>query len=122
MVKARWVYLLALALMAIGYGFGYTLGYTELGYGLMHVGGLGSLGFLACGVGHMAQKKGYRFWPTFIFALSSSILIGTVGAYLVPPVGDEGRPAACGGSLSLVIALIFLVVWALKKRRAEAVL
>ena len=122
MVKAKWVYLLALALMAIGYGFGYALGYTALGYGLMHVGGLGSLGLLACGVGHMAQKKGYRYWPAFIFALSSSILIGTVGAYLVPPVGYEGRPAACGGSLSLVIALIFLVVWALKKRRAEAVL
>ena len=40
---------------------------------------------------------------------------------LVPPVGDEGRPAACGGSLSLVVALVFLVVWAIKKRRVEVV-
>ena len=32
MVKAGWVYLLALALMAIGYGFGYALGYTALSY------------------------------------------------------------------------------------------
>ena len=121
MIMARRVCLLTLILMVVGYGFGYALGYTTLGYGLMHIGGLGSLGLLACGVGYIAHRKGYRYWPAFSFALSSSILIGTIGAYLVPPVGDEGRPAACGGSLSLVIALVFLVVWAIKKRRVEVV-
>ncbi len=121
MVIARRVCLLALTLMLFGFGFGYALGYTTLGYGLMHIGGLGSLGLLACGVGYIAHKKGYRYWPAFSLALTSSILIGTIGAYLIPPVGDEGRPAACGGSLSLVIALVFLVVWAIKKRRVGVV-
>jgi hypothetical protein len=121
MIMARRVCLFTLVLIVVGYGFGYALGYTTLGYGLMHIGGLGSLGLLASGVGYIAHRKGYRYWPAFSFALSSSILIGTIGAYLVTPVGDEGRPAACGGSLSLVIALVFLVVWAIKKRRVEAV-
>ena len=121
MVIARRICLLALVLTVAGFGFGYALGYTALGYGLMHVGGLGSLVLLACGVGHIAYNKGFSYWSAFSFALSSSVLIGTIGAYLVPPVGDEGRPAACGGSLSLVIALVFLVVWAIKKRRVETV-
>jgi len=120
MVMTRRICLLALALMVVGFGLGYALGYTALGYGLMHIGGLGSLGLLACGAGHIAQKKGYKYWTAFSFSLSSSVLIGTIGAYLVPPVGGEGRPAACGGSLSLVVAFVFLVVCAIKKRRVEA--
>ena len=120
MVMAKQVYQLALTLMVVGFGLGYTLGYNALGYGLMHVGGLGSLSLLACGVGHVALKKDYRYWPAFALALTSSILIGTIGAYLVPPIGDEGRPAACGGSLSIVVALVFLVVWIIKKQRVEA--
>ena len=111
--------LLSLAFLIIGFGCGYALGYTAFGYVLLHIGGLGSLGFLASGVGYIARKKGYGYWQAFSLALSSSILLGTIGAYLVPPVGGEGRPAACGGSVSLVVLLAFMVVWAIKKQRRE---
>lgn len=121
MAVARKVCLLSLGLLVVGFGCGYALGYTSLGYGLMHLGGLGSLSLLACGSGYIAEKKGFGFWSAFFITLSGSALIGTVGAYLVPPVGGEGRPAACGGSLSLVIALAYLIFWAVRKQRVEAV-
>ena len=107
------------ALMVVGFGCGYALGYTMLGYLLMHIGGLGSLGLLACGVGSIARSKGYGYWPAFNIALSSSVLIGAVGAFLVPPVEGDGRPAACGGSLSLAIALVILAFWGAMKTRVD---
>ena len=114
------VLFISLALVVFGYGSGYALGYTALGYVLMHVGGLGSIGLLASGVGYIAQRKGYRYWPAFILTLSSSVLLGTIGAFLVPPAAGESRPAACGGSLSLIVALVFLAVWSIRKHRGEA--
>ena len=111
--------LISAALLIIGFGCGHALGYTTLGYVLLHIGGLGSLGVLATCAGYIARRKGYRYWPVFSTALSSSILLGAIGAYLVPPVEGEGRPAACGGSLSLFVALVFLVVWAIKKQKGE---
>ncbi len=117
---AKNVCLISLALLLIGFGCGYALGYTAIGYVLLHIGGLGALGLLASGAGNLACRRGYRYWRVFSLSLSSSILLGTIGAYLVPPAAGEGRPAACGGSLSLVVALVFLVVWAIRKRIGEA--
>jgi len=114
------VFFISLALVVFGYGIGYALGYTSLGYALMHVGSLGSIGLLAGGVGYIAQRKGYRYWPACILTLSSSILLGTIGAYLVTPAAGESRPAACGGSVSLIVALAFIAVWSIRKHRVEA--
>ena len=109
--------LLSLALLVAGFGCGYAVGHNVFGYVLFHLGGLGSLGLLASGVGCIARKKGYGYWRVFLFAFSSSVLLGTAGAFLVPPVGAEGRPAACGGSVSLLVAVVFIVVWAIKRKR-----
>ena len=118
---ARKVNLLSLTLLIIGFACGYALSNAIFSYVLLHIGGLGSLGLLAGGAGYIARKKGYGYWPTFSLALSSSILIGVIGAYLVPPAVGDGRPAACGGSVSLIVALIFIAVWSFKKQRDKVV-
>ncbi len=115
------VFLASLALLLLGFGCGYALGYTALGYILLHIGGLGALGIMAAGAGFLARRKGYDYWRAFLLSLASSILIGTAGAYLAPPSVGESRPAACGGSLSLVVALLLLAIWAIWKRRGKAV-
>jgi hypothetical protein len=109
--------LLFLALLLIGFAGGYTLRDPRFSFVLYHIGGLGSLGLLASGVGFIASKKGYGYWRAFALALSNSILLGVIAAYLVTPTGDEGRPAACGGSISLIVVLIFVVIWTFVKRR-----
>ena len=116
---ARRIFLISTTLLVVGFGLGYAVGYTTFGYVLLHIGGLGSLGLLASGAGYIATRKGYEYWRAFYPALSSSIILGTIGVYLVPPGEGEGRPAACGGSVSLFVALVFLVVWAVRKQKGE---
>jgi len=112
--------LLSLALLIIGFSSGYALKDPRLSFVLYHMGGLGSLSLLASGVGFIARKKGYGYWRASSLAISISILLGAIAAYLVTPTGDEGRPAACGGSVSLIVVLIFVVVWTFVKRRGKA--
>ena len=119
---ARRMTLLSLALLIIGFAGGYALRDSRFSFVLYHLGGLGSLGLLASGAGFIASKKGYGYWRALSLALSISILLGVIAAYLVPPTGDESRPAACGGSVSLVVALIFIVVWTFMKRRDKVTL
>jgi hypothetical protein len=111
---------ISLTLAIVGFGSGYALGYSALGYALMHVGGLGSIGLLASAVGYVAQRKGHRYWPAFALAFSSSVLLGTIGAFLVPPAAGESRPAACGGSLSLIVVLAFLAVWSMRSAKVDS--
>ncbi len=113
----RKVFLTSLVLLIVGFGCGYSLGYTALGYALLHVVGFGALGIMAVGAGFLARRKGYSYWRSFFLSLTSSVLLGTIGAYLASPGVGESRPATCGGSLSLVVALLFLVFWALWKQR-----
>ena len=106
----------SLGLIIIGFAGGYALRDGWVSFTLYHIGGLGAVSLLACVTGTIANKKGYGYWRAFSYALSLPILLGVIGAYLVPP-GDGGRPAACGGSVSLAVALIFIVAWAFVKRR-----
>jgi hypothetical protein len=110
----------SLGLLVIGFACGYALRGTGMSLPLYHVGGLGALGLLACGAGAIALKKGRGFWWGFLPALSLSILLGLIAAYLVPPTGLESRPAACGGSVSLLVALVVIAFWGLKKGRSPA--
>ena len=115
------VAIFSLGLLIIGFTGGYALPDAWMSFALYHIGGLGALGLLACGAGVIASKKGYEFWRVFSFALSLAILLGAAFAYLVPPTGEDGRPAACGGSVSLLVALIVVGFWALARRTEEAV-
>ena len=53
------VFLAFLVLLLLGFGCGYALGYTALGYTLLHIGGFGALGIMAVGAGCLARRKGY---------------------------------------------------------------
>ena len=120
-MMATRVAILSLGLSIIGFAGGYALPDTWLSFALYHIGGLGASGLLACGAAVIASKKGYEFWRAFLFALSLAILLGAAFAYLVPPTGEEGRPAACGGSVSLLVALMVVGFWAFAIPTKEAV-
>ena len=118
-MNANRLFWVSLGLLIIGFACGYALRGTSMSFVLYHLGGLGALGLLACGSGAIAEKKGYSHWRGFIIALSLSVLLGVIAAYVIPPAGQESRPAACGGSVSLVVALIAIAFWSLKKRRSR---
>ena len=114
---ASWVSLVSVGLIAVGFGGGYALTDGWARFALHHVGALGASSLLACAAAVIARKKGHRFWRAFSSALLIPALLGVLAAYLVPPGADEIRPAACGGSVSLSVALLFILVWALVRRR-----
>jgi hypothetical protein len=103
--------------MIIGFAGGYGLWDGWMSFALYHIGGLGASSLLACMAGTIAAKKGRGYWRAFTLALSLPILLGVIAAYLVTPATDGGRPAACGGSVSLAVALIFIVAWTFVKRK-----
>ena len=118
-MKTNRLVFVSLGLVVIGFACGYALQGTWVSFALYHVGGLGTLGLLACGSGAIACKKGHGYWYGFSLALFLSILVGVIAAYFVPPAGHASRPAACGGSVSLVVALIVIAFWALKKGKSR---
>jgi len=103
--------------MAVGFGGGYALADGWVRFALHHIGALGASGLLATAAAVIASRKGHGFWRAFSSALLIPILLGVIAAYLVPPGEGGGRPAACGGSVSLSVTLLFILVWALVKRR-----
>jgi len=106
----------SLALIMIGFGSGYALREGWPSFVLYHLGGLGAVGLLACASGSLAMRKGYAYWPAWSLAFFLPAFLGVVVAYLVTPGEHEGRPAACGGSVSLALGLIFIAVWAFAMR------
>ena len=111
------VLLLSVGLMVVGFGGGISLADSWVSFTLHHVGALGASGLLACAAAVIASKKGRRFRRAFSFALLIPILLGVAAAYLVPPGEDGVRPAACGGSVSLSVTMLFILAWALVKQR-----
>jgi len=119
---ARRVTWYSVGLIIIGFGGGYALREGWPSFVLYHVGGLGAVGLLACASAAIARHKGYDYWRAWSLAVFLPAFLGLIAAYLVPPGEQEGRPAACGGSVSLALGLIFVAVWAFAMRsRREAV-
>jgi hypothetical protein len=113
----------SLGLIIIGFGGGYALREGWPSFVLYHMGGLGAVGLLACASAAIARHKGYNYWRAWSLAVILPAVLGLIAAYLVPPGEYEGRPAACGGSVSLALGLILVAVWALaRQRRRETVL
>jgi cbb3-type cytochrome oxidase subunit 3 len=109
----------SLGLIIIGFGGGYALREGWLSFVLYHIGGLGAVGLLACASAAMARNKGYEYWRAWLLAFLLPSFLGLIAAYLVPPGEHERRPAACGGSVSLALGLIFVAVWAFMRRRGR---
>ena len=111
----------SLGLIVIGFGGGLLLQEGWPSFVLYHVGGLGAAGLLACASGAIARSKGYGFWRAWLLAFFLPILVGLIVAYLIPPGDHESRPAACGGSVSLPLGLMFILAWALIRRKQGGV-
>ena len=117
---ARRIVWYSLGLMIVGFASGFALREGRLSFMLYHIGGLGAAGFLACASAAIARRKGYDYWRAWLLAFFLPLIVGLVAAYLVPPENNESRPAACGGSVSLALGLIFIAVWALMRRRRQS--
>ena len=107
----------SLGLVVIGFGGGLLLREGWPSFVLYHIGGLGAAGLLAFASAAIARSKGYGFWRAWLLAFLLPILVGLIVAYLIPPGDHESRPAACGGSVSLALGLIFIVGWAIIRRK-----
>ena len=107
----------SIGLIVIGFGGGLLLREGWPGFVLYHLGGMGSVGLLACASAAIAGRKGYGFWQAWLIAFILPLLVGLIVAYLVPPGDHERRPAACGGSVSLALGLIFIGGWAVMRRK-----
>jgi len=110
---------ISLGLLIIGFAGGYALRGAWISFPLYHLGGLASLSLLACASGALARRKGRGYWRAYSITLILSAVLGIIAAYVWPTSGEEGRPATCGGSVSLVIALIAIVYWAVVKRKEK---
>jgi hypothetical protein len=104
------IFLLFLGLLVVG-GTGYfalrDLGLDSL---FAHVGGLGIIGLFAALTGFIARKKGYGYRDAFLLGFGLPILLGVISVLLVDAM-------SCGGSVSLGVALLVVIIYSLAKRR-----
>ncbi len=94
--------------------FGYFSFYNILSdYIFAHVGGLGILGLFAGLSGIIAKKKSCKYRKTFMLSFFLSVILGIIAVVLV--FLSQGI-MYCGGSVSLAVALLILIIVLLKKR------
>jgi hypothetical protein len=104
------ILLLFLGLLIIG-----VIGYfalRDLGIDSIssHVGGVGIIGLLGGLTGIIAKKKGYDYWKAFLLGFVLPIVLGVIAVLLV-------QPMSCGGSVSLGVALLIVIISSFAKRR-----
>ena len=111
----------SLGMTVIGLGGGYVLADGPLEFALYHIGGLGSIGLLACASAAIARGRGYSYWRAWLIAVLLPVILGFVAAYIGSPGRSWIRPEVCGGSASLGTGLILIAVWYfMGQRRGEA--
>jgi len=83
-----------------------------LEYIFAHLGGLSIIGLLGCFAGALSEKKGYGYWKAFFLALFLPIFLGTIAVF-------PFRPISCGGSVSIIVAIIIVTIYHFIKRSDE---
>ena len=106
-IKLLVLFLLLLIISIIGY---FISDNQWLDYTFAHMGGLCIVGLLGCCAGFIARKKGYGFWKAFLLGFSLPIFLGFIAAFITQPI-------ACGGTVSLAVALLILIIYSFVKRR-----
>ncbi len=113
--KSRLLFLFV-GLLIIGL-IGYFLFRGQIiGYIFAHIGGVAVVGFLGMLAGYVAQKKGYSYKLAFNLGFTLSIVLGVIAVLVVYAV-SESKHFACGGSVSLLISLIVIVVYMLFRKK-----
>jgi hypothetical protein len=80
-------------------------------YIFAHVGALGILGLFACLTGAIARKKRFKYRNAVLISFFPPIFIGTIADYLIDPPRPNGLPSSCGGSVSLGVAIIIVIIY-----------
>lgn len=106
-IKLLLLFLLLLIIGIVGY---FISDSHWLNYTFAHGGGLGIVGILGCCAGIVAMKKGYNFWKTFLLGFVLPIILGFIAAFITQPI-------ACGGTVSLVVAVLILIIYSLVQPR-----
>jgi hypothetical protein len=104
------VLLLFLGLLVIGVIGCFALRSLWMGSIFAHVGGVGIIGILSSLTGIIAKKKGYSYWKVFLIGLILPVCLGVIAVLLIEPI-------SCGGSPSMGVALLLVIICSLIKRR-----
>ena len=105
------ILLLFLGLLIIGVIGYFTLHNIGIHTVFAHIGGLGIIGLLGGLTGIIAMKKGYGYWKAFLLGLILPVLVGVIAVLLT-------QTFSCGGSPSLGVALLIVIIYSLIKRRS----
>jgi len=114
---ANRMFLLSLGCLIVG-----SVGYFTLQrdvwvfYLFAHCGALGVMGLFGVAAGALATKKGRDYWPAFYLGSLLPIVSGMVAVLLLLS-GEQGR-LYCGGSVSLLVAALVILVYSLARTRA----
>ena len=79
-------------------------------YIFAHLGGVSIVGLLGCCAGVIARKKGYGYWNAFLLGSFLPIILGFIAVLLF-------QPTSCGGSVSLAVAVLIVIIFSLLKPR-----
>lgn len=101
--KIPLLFLLVLIISIVGY-FSSYIHWVE--YTFAHIGGLSIVGLAGCCAGVIAKKKGYGYWKAFLIAFFLPIILGFIAGFLFQPI-------ACGGSVSLAVAVLIVIIYSL---------
>ncbi len=112
------VLLLSLSILVIG-----SIGYFSMDrslwlfYAFSHIGALGVMGLFGGMAGILAKRKGHSFWMAYSLCSLLPIIMGIVSvlAFLL----TTGQ-LYCGGSISLVVAVLTIVIYTLVKKKVTA--
>lgn len=89
-------------------------------YIFAHFAALGVIGFFSCLAGIIAARKGFSYKKAVFSGLFFPIILGIIAGYLLDPVGSARIPSSCGGTVSLGVALIVVIIYiAIKARKAN---
>ena len=108
------IFSVVLVIGIIGY---FSFHNTLSEYIFAHVGGLGILGLFAGLSGIIAKKKSRNYWKTFMLSFFLSIILGIIAVVLV--FLSQGI-MYCGGSVSLAVAVIILIIVLLRRNSKQS--
>ena len=117
----RVVYEKRILLVSLGFLIVGSIGYFSLSrelwtfYLCAHLSALGVMGLCGAAAGVLARKKRRSFWTAFSLGSLLPIISGIV-AVLIFWLGEEGN-LYCGGSVSLLIAVLVIVFYLLAKKK-----
>ena len=115
-LRTSWVLLSSLFILIIG-----CIGYFSLPHGLTifyifaHLGAVGLLGLIGGAVGILARKKGRAYSTAFFLGSLLPIITGLVAVVIFILVRGH---LYCGGSVSLAVAVLVLLIYALTGKKS----